>query len=157
MPSVRELLNQVWALFRQAGIVDDLDIIEHIAALLLPKDISESNDEIRPRIPARLGVDINNVVKQLLAEAADQTDGAATLFDCHVLFRLPSMLSGGGYPTPRHIVASLLQLADVAPTHCLGDFACGSGGFLVHRMPGNSDLRGQTIGIELVPEWARLA
>ena len=42
MPSVRELLNQVWALFRQAGIADDLTIIEHIAALLLPKHISKS-------------------------------------------------------------------------------------------------------------------
>ena len=42
MASSRELLNQVWALFRQAGIVDDLMIIEHIAALLMPKNLARS-------------------------------------------------------------------------------------------------------------------
>lgn len=157
MPSVRELLNQIWALFRQAGIADDLTIIEHIAALLLPKHIPNSNDELWPRIPpARPGLDID-AIQRMLTDAADQAGGAAALFERHVLFRLPSMLPGGRYPTPRHIVISLLRLADVAPTHRLGDFACGSGGFLVHRRVAGNDTTGQTIGVELAPEWAWLA
>ena len=188
MPSVRELLNQVWALFRQAGIADDLTIIEHIAALLLSTHISNSNDELGPRLPPRPSLDVDAIQRRLiqaadqagndelgprvpsprpglnidaiwwrLTEAAGQAGGGAALFERHVLFRLPSMLSGGRYPTPRHIVTSLLRLADIAPTHRLGDFACGSGGFLVHRRVEISGTAGQTIGVELAPEWARLA
>jgi hypothetical protein len=157
MPSVRELLNQVWALFRQAGIADDLTIIEHIAALLLPTHIPNANDELWPRIPpTRPGLD-TDVLQRILTDATNQVGGAAALFERHVLFRLPSMLPGGRYPTPRHIVISLLHLADVAPTHRLGDFACGSGGFLVHRRVEGSGTTGQIIGVELAPEWARLA
>jgi len=44
MPSIRELLNQVWALFRQVGVADDLTIIGYIAQLLLPKHMTESNN-----------------------------------------------------------------------------------------------------------------
>src|SRR5262249_21028987 len=83
--------------------------------------------------------------------------GAAAFFDSHVLFRLPAMVPGGRYPTPRHIVTSLLRLADVSPTHRLADFACGSGGFLVHRAADNHKMTGHTTGVELAPEWARLA
>jgi hypothetical protein len=157
MLSVRELLNQVWALFRQAGIADDLTIIEHIAALLLLKHPPDSNNELRPRVPpARPGLD-TDTIQRILTEAAAQAGGAAVLFERHVLFRLSSMLPGGRYPTPRHIVISLLRLADVAPTHRLADFACGSGGFLVHRRIEGSGLTEQTVGVELAPEWARLA
>ena len=79
------------------------------------------------------------------------------LFDRHVLIRLPRMLAGGRYPTPRHIVDSMLQLTEVAPTHRLADFACGSGGFLVHRMASDDTRPNQTVGVEISPEWARLA
>lgn len=158
MASMRELLNQVWALFRQAGIADDLTIIEHVAALLLLKNMPKStSNELLPRVPpARPDLD-SSTIQQLLTEAADQAGGAAALFDRHVLFRLPAMLPGGRYPTPRHIVASLLRLADVAPAHRHGDFACGSGGFLVHRAAEGGGTSGQTIGVEIAPEWARLA
>ncbi len=157
MPSVRELLNQIWALFRQVGIADDLTIIEDLAGLLLPKHISKSNYELWPRVRlAHLHLNID-AIQRILTDAIDQAGDAAALFDRHVLFRLPSMLPGGRYPTPRHIVTSLLLLADVAPTHSLGDFACGSGGFLVHRKVEGSGTTGQTIGVELAPEWAPLA
>lgn len=85
-----------------------------------------------------------------LAKASSMAGGAAKLFDRYVLFRLPAMLPGGRYPTPRHIVRFMVGLAadggeDVA------DFACGSGGYLVH-VP---DAR--VSGVEISPEWASLA
>jgi hypothetical protein len=158
MASVRELLNQVWALFRQAGIADDLTIIEHIAAILLPKNLARSqSNELWLRVPPeRPGLD-SKALQQLLTEAANRAGSVATLFDRHVLFRLPTMLPGGRYPTPRHIVTSMLRLADVEPTHRLCDFACGSGGFLVHRAADNDGKTSQTTGVEISPEWARLA
>lgn len=158
MTSTRELLNQVWALFRQTGIADDLAIAEHIAALLLSNNLPRAHDdELWPRMPPqRPGLDAG-ILQQVLTEAADRAGGAATLFDRHVLFRLPTMLPGGRYPTPRHIVTSMLRLVDIAPSDRLGDFACGSGGFLVHRAADTDKKTGQTTGIEISPEWARLA
>jgi hypothetical protein len=158
MASARELLNQVWALFRQAGVADDLTIIEHMAALLLSNNLPKSqNNERWPRMPPeRPGLDAE-ALRHLLADAADRAGGAAMLFDRHVLFRLPTMLPGGRYPTPRHIVTSMLRLVDIAPSHRLGDFACGSGGFLVHRAVNTDKETSQTTGVEISPEWARLA
>lgn len=158
MASVRELLNHVWAAFRQVGIADDLMIIEYIAALLLPENApsSESSD-LWPRMPPAQRDFNANDIRQLLSVAVDEAGGAATLFDRHILFRVPSMLPGGRYPTPRHIVASMLRLAEVGSTHRLADFACGSGGLLVHRTASYDNKATQTVGIEISPEWARLA
>jgi type I restriction enzyme M protein len=157
MANVRELLNQIWAIFRKAGIADDLTIIEHIAALLQPdKAISMLHDNLRPRMPPHSDINLDEL-RQMLADASNQAGGAVMLFDRHVLFRLPRMLAGGRYPTPRHIVDSMLQLTEVAPTHRLADLACGSGGFLVHRAVSDSTRPNQTVGVEISPEWARLA
>jgi len=157
MANVRDHLNQVWSLFRRAGIADDLTIIEHIAALLLPDNaVSTLHDNLRPRMPQHSGLSLDEL-QHILADAVKQADGVANLFDRYVLFRLPRMLAGGRYPTPRHIVDSMLQLTEVAPTHRLADFACGSGGFLVHRTASDDARRNQTVGVEISPEWARLA
>ena len=157
MANVRDHLNQVWSLFRRAGIADDLTIIEHIAALLLPDNaISTLQDNLRPRMPEHSGLSLDEL-QHILADAAKQADGVATLFDRHVLFRLPRMLAGGRYPSPRYIVDSMLKLAEVTPTHRLADFACGSGGFLVHRTVSDDTRPIQTVGVEISPEWARLA
>lgn len=156
MAAVRDLLNQVWSAFRSAGIADDLTIIEHIAALFLTESGLElPADEASPRFPtAHLNTDS---IKGNLRKAANQVGGFATLFDRHVLFRLPTMLPGGRYPTPRHIAQSMLRLAQVEPTHSFGDFACGSAGLLVYRETTDTDQSGQTIGVEISPEWAKLA
>jgi type I restriction enzyme M protein len=157
MANVRDHLNQVWSLFRRVGIADDLAIIEHIAALLLPDNaISMLHDNLRPRMPQHSGLSLKEL-QQILADAAKQADGVATLFDQHVLFRLPRMLAGGRYPTPRHIVDSMLQLTEVAPTHRLADFACGSGGYLGHWTARDDTRPNQTVGVEISSEWARLA
>jgi type I restriction enzyme M protein len=157
MASVRDLLNRGWAVFRRAGIADDLTIIEHVAALLLQTGDAASDSELIPRLPtAHVGLDTAEI-SWLLSEAADAAGSPARLFDRHVLFRLPRMLPGGRYPTPRHIVRTMLRLADVKPEHRLADFACGSGGFLVHRETSDAESTAQTTGVEISPEWARLA
>lgn len=164
MAAIRDLLNQVWSVFRSAGIADDLSIIEHIAALLLAESGLElPADEKLPRLPSeRENLDIASI-KESLKEAANQIesdreiDRLAKLFDRYVLFRLPTMLPGGRYPTPRHIVQTMLKLAQVEPNQSLGDFACGSAGLQVYRGVTDTNRLGQTVGIDISPEWAQLA
>lgn len=178
MMSVGEQLNKVWSEFQKAGITDDLRVIEYIARLLLEESgvIVASADDSRiprlvhnetenfvsekdiPRIPPRdLNIDIE-AIKQYLRQAAKQAGDIATLFDRHVLFRLPSMLPGGRFPTPRHIVKLMQRLAQVEPNnHSVADFACGSGGLLIDREITHPSNDGVTIGIDISPEWKRLA
>lgn len=160
MDRVSKLLDLVWSNFRRAGIVDDLSIIEHIAALLLANSgVELSKDEAWPRKPpAQLDPKIEDI-KKYLAEAADQVEvgRAATLFDSYVLFRLPNMLPGGRYPTPRHIVKSMLRLIKVESNHRVADFACGSAGFLVRRPLADQLTENLTLGIDISPEWTKLA
>lgn len=146
--SVASLLDTVWAAFRQAGITDDLRIIEGIAALLLEQE----NVSLNNALPARpTGADFNeSAVKDALREASKEANGAATLFDRFVLFRLSGMRPGGQYPTPRHIVRLMTALAD-ASGHTIADFACGSAGLLA------ASNGSQLIGVDISPEWARLA
>jgi len=151
--SITTLLNQVWDEFRRAGIADDLRIIEGVAALLLelekklPKDESAQQDW--PRVPSAADRDLESV-REILCQASDQAGGAGRLLDRHVLFRLPEMLAGGRYPTPRHIVRLMVALADTKGKS-VADFACGSAGMLVY-----SEGRSLT-GVEISPEWARIA
>lgn len=184
MTSVGEQLNQVWLEFRKAGVTDDLTVIEYIARFLLEEsglelglsrtsmsgsdpcvtkspapddpEILISEKEIPRRPPRDLNIDIE-VIKQYLRKAARQVGGVATLFDRHVLFRLPSMLPGGRYPTPRHIIKFMQRIAQVEPNHTLADFACGSGGFLIHRGLTVTTNFGESFGIDISPEWKRLA
>jgi type I restriction enzyme M protein len=98
MASIRDLLNQVWSRFRRVGSADDLTIIEHIAALLLPAGAPPPpNTSIQPRTPQYSDLELDEI-QRILAEATSQAHGVATLFDRYVLFRLPRMLSGGGIP-----------------------------------------------------------
>ena len=155
MSSIHELLNQIWSLFRQSGVADNLSIVEYIASLLV-QDNSQSaiSDNMQSRI-----LSLPNIegIRRKIQEAVEKAGGAATLFDQYLLFHLPSMLPGGRYPTPRHLVESILRLAQVEPTHRLADFACGSGGFLARREKNEDTETALTTGIEISPEWARLA
>jgi methylase of polypeptide subunit release factors len=51
----------------------------------------------------------------------------------------------------------MLHLAQVGQSDRLADFACGSGGFLVHRKVTDTTNVGQIIGIDISLEWTRLA
>lgn len=162
MESVRSVLNRIWAEFGKVGMADDLAIIEALAAFLLEIDgLYDSNDRSLPRKPTQSNLN-TEFIRQLLTEAANVAGGTATLFDRHLLFRLATMLPGGRYPTPRHIVDSMLRLVgiqenQVQETYSIADFTCGSGGFLVRNPTPNSNRTGRTLGIDISPEWVRLA
>ncbi|MEH2355712.1 HsdM family class I SAM-dependent methyltransferase [Nostoc sp.] len=154
MATIRDLLNQVWSEFRKVGISYDLAIIEHIAAFLLEINGLESfKEELQARKPSQANLDTEKI-KQLLSEAANIAGGAAKLLDSHIVFSLPNMLPGGGYPTPRHIVKTMACLAKVEPAHSLADITCGSGGLLVNH---SNERQGMTLGVDISSEWAKLA
>lgn len=157
MPSVSELLNQIWSIFRSAGIADELAIIRHTATVLVAiKRSAATGTSVRQVIEGLDPAQVDRII-DLLRLAISRVGNAGTLFDRHILFRLSSMLAGGRYVTPRHVVRHMVYLSDIDPEHEIADFACGSGGLLVHV----SSVVGQTDsaawGIELSPEWATLA
>ncbi|MEH2184518.1 HsdM family class I SAM-dependent methyltransferase [Nostoc sp.] len=154
MATIGDLLNQVWLEFRKVGISYDLAIIEHIAAFLLEiNGLESSEEELQPRKSSQANLDTEKI-KQLLSEAANIVGGAAKLLDSHIVFSLPNMLPGGGYPTPRHIVKTMTCLAKVEPAHSLADFTCGSAGLLVNH---SNERQGMTLGVDISSEWAKLA
>lgn len=154
MATVRDLLNQVWSEFRKVGISYDLAIIEYIAAFLWEINGVEFSDaELQPRKPSQPNLNTEKV-RQLLTEAANAAGGTARLLDRHVVFYLPNMLAGGGYPTPRHIAKTMIYLAEVEPAHSVADFACGSAGLLVNHP---NERQGRTLGVDISSEWAKLA
>ena len=165
---VNEALNRIWSIFRGLGIADDLTIIEYIARLLLdegginsslperylPQTFSQQQDKFE---------DAANDVRQNLRYSLEQMRGddeiqkIAQLFDQNVLFQLSDMLAGGRYPTPRHVVQFMHTLAQVGSNDSLADFACGSGGFLLPQLSSESEQRAEVFGIEISPEWAKIA
>lgn len=181
---VNEAVNSVWSIFRSAGIADDLTIIEHIAWLLLDESGLGLRlpSHLLPRCPPQRDEFEDESefdycefdrLKRGLRLAAEQLEGDnavqkfANLFDQHILFRLSEMLAGSRYPTPRHIAHFMYALAQVSPNDFLADFACGSGGLLITReileeeqesRPLDAkEQKPRTFGIEISPEWARIA
>ena len=88
-----------------------------------------------------------------LLEEALQARSAAQLLDCCLIPRMPEMLTGGRYPTPRHIARSMVNLVAFQHGQKLADLACGSGGLLVAA----ADLKPAVTGVEISPNWARIA
>ena len=52
----------------------------------------------------------------------------------HLLSKLTTAGIAGQFRTPRHIIASMVELVDPKPNEIIGDPACGTGGFLVGAM-----------------------
>jgi len=164
-----EAVNRSWSVFRSAGIADDLTVIEYIARLLLnesgleielpdrllPRSLTVRAESVDITRFAQLRDDLRSAAEQLGGD--DRVQQFAALFDQHVLFRLSEMLAGGRYPTPRHIAHFMQTLADVRPDDSLADFACGSGGLLVTREVTEENQEPRTFGVEISPEWARIA
>ena len=148
--SIASLLNNIWAAFRSVGITDDLRIIEQLAALLLEqKGVQPGSDRSLPALSVPEEFNLDDV-RQQLKDASAQAGGAGVLFDRSILFRLDTMRAGGQYPTPRHIVRLMTALAETTKK-VVADFACGSGGLLIHSQ-GSS-----LVGVDISPEWARIA
>lgn len=148
-----EVLDQIWSVFNKSGIQDSSQIIEHVAALLTSQSGTEVPPELtpyRPQLPAEITERLRPIVEKAIG-----LSGAADFFNRRVLFQLHRMLPGGRCPTPRYIIDSMLRMVDVRPHHSFADLACGSGGFLVGRE--NSNEMGETVGVEVSPDWACLA
>lgn len=157
MENPRHKLDQIWDLFGKAGVLDDLLVIEYVAALLLRiHPLKKANRLLRPRLPNIPALDLKRVTG-LLSEAVIEAGSAAELFDRYTIFYLSKRLAGARFPTPRHIVDSLLHIIQIKPEHTVADFACGSGGYLVHAARSHPPFSGTITGVELSLEWARLA
>ena len=102
MLGISETLNQVWSLFRRAGIADDLTIIEHIASILTG-GLNFPDENLRPRKTPK-NIDLVTV-RDLLKRASELAGNEAKLFDRHVIMRLSSILPGGRYPMSSSIRA----------------------------------------------------
>ena len=147
--NIPTLLNKVWAEFRRVGITEDLRIVEHVATYLLEQQDLRFDSEL-PHKPSSSRDFYEEGVIELLTIARQQAGSAAVLFDRYILFRLPEMVAGGRYPTPRHVVQLMVTLAET-DGQPVTDLACGTGGLLVYSA--GSELT----GVEISPEWARLA
>ncbi|MFK0732783.1 MAG: class I SAM-dependent DNA methyltransferase [Gloeotrichia echinulata GP01] len=154
MATIRDLLNQVWSEFRKVGISYDLAIIEHIAAFLLEiSQLEISDEQLQPQklIESNLN---NEEVKKRIIDAANLAGGTEKLLDRHIIFYLSNMLAGGAYPTPRHIVKTMIYLTEIEPNHSLADFTCGSGGLLVNHPHKRQAF---TLGTDISLEWAKIS
>jgi len=147
-------LRDIWNIFNQAGIAEDLAIIESLAFFLLG---DKANTRFVPE-PTVLPADRQDQVKTLLdaALAEAEVDGdKAKLFDRYLLFRINKMQAGKRYPTPRHLTRWLSDLTEPQPGEKIADLSCGSGGFLVAQP---AELRDNPrTGIEIALEWVSLA
>lgn len=157
MASLHDALNRVWATFRMAGIADDLQILRFVGQLLVTEKLEQRDTNLLAKLEQAFDESQLNHIKSDLRQAAELAGGSGNLFDRYVLFRLSTMLTGGRYFTPRHIVLHLVHLIDVAPNHRMADFACGSGGFLIHRGEVDSGKDNLSWGFELSEEIAQLA
>jgi type I restriction enzyme M protein len=157
---VQEKLREVWDICRQAGIANDRELVEYISALLLEvTGVEPLSKELQPRRPhIRYRIE-EAELEQLLQEAIHSAKGAGLLLDRYVLFQSSRTPQKGSYPIPRHIINFMLDMLHMEPTDSFADFACGSGGFLVHRnkneRPGAQP--GPIVGVDINPEIARIA
>lgn len=185
MANVRTILDKVWAELRQVNVVDDLAIIEYIAALLVEEKMEiegstwpfdEQLRPQRPRVRYNPGDDgLKSQLRSAMRELPTQHDKVVTLpfneytsesiarlFDQHVLFFPSRYPENGAYPTPRHIIDFMLNILQIKPEHSFADFACGSGGFLIRRVQQQISIvktkrKGETLGIDIAVEWIRIA
>ncbi len=167
MANVRPILDEVWSELRQVNVVDDLAIIEYIAALLIEDKSWPFDEKLRPQKPRVRYNPNDESLKNQLHRAAEEINskdidkGTAELFDQHVLFYSSRYQEKGNYPTPRYIVDFMLEILEIEKVHDLADFTCGSGGFLVHRyqheQSSKSPKRGLTIGVDISPDWIKIA
>jgi N-6 DNA Methylase len=173
MTDVRPILDRVWDSLRKASIVDNLAIVEYIAALLIeiggkPWPFDPDQKPGKPRVRYNPDdIDLKNQL-ELAAGQMNNTDRAqalAELFNRQILFYSSKYKGNGAYPTPRHIVDFMMNLLQVKPEHDFADLICGSGGFLVYRYQQEQvskkrrakQLWGSTVGVDIAPEWTRLA
>lgn len=154
MADVRTVLSGVWSELQQVNVVDDLAIIEYIAALLVEEKIELEgstwpfDEQLKPQKPRvrynpddyKLKSQLRSAIRALPTQHNNiatlpfdeyTSESIARLFDQHVLFFPSRYPESGASPTPRHIIDFMLNILQIRPEHSFADFACGSGGFLI--------------------------
>src|SRR6266700_4230289 len=160
---IERILDEVWSLFNRASILHNRAIIEYIARFLLEiEGMSSSELELElkdfvPRRPSHLSDSLQEEINGKLDNARILAKGVGTFFDRYVLFHSFDFTQKESYPIPRHIERFMLNILDIRPQDTFADFTCGSGGFLVNRYVTNGTHTGTSVGIDISPEWIRIA
>lgn len=129
------------------------EIANALRTTVYPNDPSQSS--LLPTPPTRLNTEqLEEALNQLYTLC--QEHRPADIFNRHLLTdTLDSMLPGGRYPTPRHLVEQMARLVHPAASERVADLACGSGSMLVaaHALAAGSHVT----GFDISGSWARLA
>lgn len=155
---IQNLLEEIWSVFRRAGTTEQREIVASLAALLTNGKAEAFEEELRPRKP-RNRYNVDDELIPLLNRVSEKID-MGTFFDRYILFYGQLKEGDNAYATPRHIIdfmTKLLQIEQIKPTDSFADFTCGTGGFLVNRYRQDNLRQGDTVGIEISPDWIRLA
>lgn len=151
---IQNLLHEIWSIFRQAGTTDQGEIITSLATFLTNGKAEAYPEDIRPHKP-RNRYNIDDQLVPLLKDLHELVD-VGTLFDRYMLFYSQLKSKNNMYPIPRHITDFMVKLLQVQEKDAFADFTCGTGGFLVNQYRRNNLQQGETIGIEISPDWIGL-
>jgi len=168
---IRKVLDDIWAEFRRARYEDDQEIVEYIAYLLLERYKAHPEryppvNPINPDLviaPSTIRYRVDEAAVERLVDEAEEIytrkGGLGAFFDEAVLFYSLKWREKDSYPVPRHIVDFMLELLRISPRQSFADFSCGTGGFLVHRLPSYKTIQdpGLFVGVEPSRDLARLA
>src|SRR5579884_4457595 len=113
--NIQSLLQEVWDICKRARVVDDREIIEYIAVLLLEiRGIAPLIPSLRPRRPSiRYGID-EEELKSLLRRAGAEVDNDfGRLFDSYVLFQSSKTAQRESYTIPRKIITYKIKIMDI--------------------------------------------
>src|SRR6266536_5420088 len=163
---IRTLLAKIWSILGQAGLSDTREYIAYLAALLTESGFSFSS-ALQPQRPittkaldeAQLD-QLRDYLRQITTTVTMQypeTHGSGQILDRYVLFYASTFAQKDAYPIPRHIVDFMLTILNIQPEHNLADFTCGAGGFLVNADKGTRKWPKRMVGVEISPDWARIA
>ncbi len=188
MSDVVDSLRKAKSVFEKQGIIGDPQIAEHIAFLLLERESWDelcsiaNNDERAQRFeelrnrriggdnslkdivpqppPSRLNLEpLQEIIEDLRSALEACEEDVGELFQYYVRGELLKSSTGGQYPTPRHVVATMAQLIDLNNDTKLIDPACGSGGLLVAAVEDIEDQELEDVeiyGCDFDPTWATL-
>lgn len=152
---IQNLLEEIWSVFRRAGTTNQREIVSSLATLLTNGKAEAFNEDIRPHKP-RNRYNVDDELIPLLNRASEKID-IGTFFDRYILFYGQLKEENSAYPIPRHIIDFMVKLLPIEAANSFADFTCGTGGFLVNQYRRENLRQSDTVGIEISPDWIRLA
>ena len=152
---IQNLLEEIWSVFKRAGTTDQREIVASLATLLTNGKAEAFPEDVRPQKP-RNRYNVDDQIIPLLNRASEKID-IGTFFDRYILFYGQLKEENSAYPIPRHIIDFMVKLLSIEAANSFADFTCGTGGFLVNWYRQENLRKGDTVGIEISPDWIRLA